>query len=287
MCNFGITVNRSQTSPDVQKLAPPSDPDYLSPIEYAYDPLRSISPLASQPSRSSFSGATQTNHFLALNSVQLDPNAAGLPYRSSLNHVYVSKHWESNRAEALTLLEFLAKDGSKSDIVVDHGITLANLARKILRPGLEHQMALATQYMFPGADERRIRLISAVMILYFVFDGEFLRVLLHVPSAKYLLKHYTQTKSKKLLTKLYVKATERYELRSIVKADGSYSSPSSGTIFYVDWKDILAAIPRKAASKITLTKSSTVLDPKMRTAGTEGKRCCKRYARHSATCIPT
>ena len=82
-----------------------------------------------------------------------------------------SKYWNTNLRETTKLLEILAADESTTDIDVEHGITLTKLAKKALRPGREHQMVLATQYMFPSADEQRIRLIAALMIIYFVFDG--------------------------------------------------------------------------------------------------------------------
>lgn len=87
--------------------------------------------------------------------------------------MHANKFWQSNLGETVDLLTLLAEDDSAHDIEVDRGITLAKLARKALRPGLEHQMVLATHYMFPCADEHMTKLISALMIIYFVFDGAF------------------------------------------------------------------------------------------------------------------
>ena len=168
----GIPEERSLSTLDIRKLVSPSDFQYLPPIEYAYDPLASIIPLAPYPVRYLRSCATQKNPCLALNSIQLDPHAAGLPYRSSIKSTYANKHWISNRTETLGLLKLLASDDSDSDIVVDQGITLAKLASKQLRPGVQHNIALATQYMYPSADPQRIKLISALMLLYFVFDDK-------------------------------------------------------------------------------------------------------------------
>ena len=156
---------------DLRKLAAPSDLALLPTIEYAYDPLpeqprcRDYHPLILPDE------ATAINKHTSLNSILIDPISAGLPYRSTINHVRASKHWKANLDETLILLDLLASDNSASDIEVKHGITLSKLAQSQLRPGREHQMVLATHYMFPSASERRIRLIAALTVLYFVFDG--------------------------------------------------------------------------------------------------------------------
>ena len=158
---------------DLGRLGNPSDIADLPRIEYAYDPLAALPEYLNQGLVPLPSGATTRNIFSSLNSVKLDPARARLPYRCSLDHVYASKFWASNLSETVKILSLLAEDDCASDIKVDHGITVAKLARKALRPGLEHQMVLATHYMFPGASEQRIKQISALMILYFVFDGTF------------------------------------------------------------------------------------------------------------------
>lgn len=170
--SLGILAERSLSTLDIRRLVSPSDFKYLPPIEYAYDPLASIIPLASHPFRNFLSCATQKSPCSVLNSIQLDNHAAGLPYRSSIKSAYANKYWTSNRTETLGLLKLLASDDSDSDIVVDQGITLAKLAQKQLRPGVQHNIALATQYMYPSADPQRIKLISALMLLYFVFDDK-------------------------------------------------------------------------------------------------------------------
>ena len=170
--SLGILAERPPSAFDIRRLAPPSDFQYLPPIEYTYDPLASIIPLASHPVRYFLSCATQRHPCSDVNSIQLDPHAAGLPYRSSIKSTYSNKHWTSNRTETLALLKLLARDDSDSDIVVDQGITLAKLAKRQLRPGVQHDIALATQYMYPSADPQRINLISALMLLYFLFDDK-------------------------------------------------------------------------------------------------------------------
>ncbi|KAL8787403.1 MAG: hypothetical protein Q9195_007778 [Heterodermia aff. obscurata] len=170
--SLGILAERSQSGLDLRRLVSPSESNYLPPIEYAYDPLASIITLPPQTFWYFPNFATRKNPCTVLNSIQLDPHAAGLPYRSSIRSTYANKHWTSNRTETLRLLKLLASDDSESDIVVDQGITLAKLAKKQLRPGVQHNIALATQYMYPSADPERIKLISALMLLYFVFDDK-------------------------------------------------------------------------------------------------------------------
>ena len=77
---------------------------------------------------------------------------------------------------------------------------MAKLAKETLRPGLEHQIVLAIHYMFPGADKNRIKQISALLIIYFVFDGLF--PLLKAPE---IPNSGVQTKSKRLQIELYGK----------------------------------------------------------------------------------
>ena len=159
---------------DLGRLGNTSDIADLPRIEYSYDPLAALPDYLKQVPIPLPSGATTKNICSSLNSVKLDPARARLPYRCSLDHVYASKFWASNLSETVKILSLLAEDDCASDIEVDHGITVAKLAKKALRPGLEHQIVLATHYMFPAANEQRIKQISALMILYFVFDGTFL-----------------------------------------------------------------------------------------------------------------
>ena len=156
---------------DLEKLAVHSDLSCLPRIKYAYNPLPALHLPIKQPRLRLISGATAVNRYSLRNSISLDPFSAGLPYCSSIDHVRASKYWKANLDATIKLLEMLAVDNSPSDIEVDHGITLSKLAKKALRPGYEHQIVLATQYMFPSADEQRIRQIAALMIIYFVFDG--------------------------------------------------------------------------------------------------------------------
>ena len=161
-------------SSDLQRLATPADAAHLPIIQYAYDPQPASPPLLDRQLFQLSPGPSAQSPIFSLNSVKLNPLAAGLPYRCSIDHVYASKFWRTNLGETVDLLNLLAAEKAASDIEVYHGITITKLAKKALGSGLEHQMVLATHYMFPGADEKRTKQIAALMILYFVFDGRFL-----------------------------------------------------------------------------------------------------------------
>ena len=168
-----IAGGEYSTSIRLERLAKPSKSASLPKLKYAYDPLPALPANTKQRLRSLPSGALAKNSSMFHNSVLLDPLVAGLPYRCSIDHVYASRFWELNLAETKDLLGLLAIEDSPADIVVDHGITLAKLAREALRPGIEHQIVLAAYYMFPAADEVRMKQLTALMIIYFVFDGSF------------------------------------------------------------------------------------------------------------------
>ena len=270
----------SPASIDLRRLGTPSDLAFLPIIAYAYDPLPAQPGCLDQPSFQLPSGATATarNSFLSLNAVQLHPRSAGLPLRCSIDHVYASRFWKSNLAETVTLLNLLASDDSTSDIEVDRGLTVAKLARKALRPGLEHDIVLGTHYMFPLADEQRVKHISALMIYYFVFDGAFSSVDISATSDLYV-----QTKSKRLQTELYGK---RKSSESLMVADSDSSSIFFAIISCAALKGILATIQTRAPSEVTWTNSSMALSPKMQPAGMGAKKCWMACATPSAASIP-
>ena len=165
-------IPKSETSPamDVRKLAKASELSSQPLIQYAYNPLPAL-PRHTQQFRFQAKGRITMSPLLSGNAVHIDPFSAGLPYRSSLAHIYASKYRGSNLTEAINLLTLLASDESVSDIEVGNGIIMARLARKALEPGRPDRMTLATHYMFPCADQERIRLISALILIYFNFDG--------------------------------------------------------------------------------------------------------------------
>ena len=168
-------VKTSSTSQEQTWLAAAADLALIPALHYAYDPLPAQARQARQLALHYNERPSATGSFISHNSIGLSPWAAGLPFRSSLPEVRASRHWQDNLGETLQLLQLLALEKSASDIEVKGGITLRKLADAALRPGFEDQMMLAAHYMFPAADGERMRLIAALTVMYFVFDGTFHR----------------------------------------------------------------------------------------------------------------
>ena len=157
---------------DFSRLVSSADGAQTKPIHYVYDPVPDI-PLYLHPrviDRVSY--AERVNFPMNQNALQLNPIAAGLPYRSSFASVCSNKHFGAIIEETTQVLRLLANHGSALDVEVGHGITVARIAEKELRPGIEDRLLLATTHMFPCADEVKARQIACLMILYFVFDGK-------------------------------------------------------------------------------------------------------------------
>ena len=156
----------------LEMLYKPADSVKCCPITYVYDPVPNV-PLFIRPRITrNVSSASRPNSAIDLNSCELDAESACLPYRSNLYHFRASRYRDAILKETKNLLNLLANDPNSLDVEVGQGITLARLAEKELRPGIEDRMALATTYMFPGADEQKIRDITCLIILYFIFDGQ-------------------------------------------------------------------------------------------------------------------
>jgi hypothetical protein len=159
---------------DLKKIVPsPEDLKKISPICYAYDPVPMVTSYLRPIPLPFPSRASQSCSHISCNSTRVYPLSAGLPYRSSLNHVRGCKHFQANLLESVAVLESIVAEKSTADIPVGRtGITLAGLAQKELRPGIANRIPLATVYMFPAADEKRVRIIATLMILLFIFDGK-------------------------------------------------------------------------------------------------------------------
>ncbi|KAF7882676.1 uncharacterized protein EAF02_006039 [Botrytis sinoallii] len=157
---------------DLKRVAEPKDLPYISPIEYVYDPVPEALHRLTNLLPLSFPHYASANcEYTTRNSVRVNPRAAGLPYRSRFELIRGNKHWKANLDETRKMLELIAVDSSSTSMEMRNGFTLAGLAKKELRPGLEHRVVLATSYMYPNANERRARIIAAVMLMLFIFDA--------------------------------------------------------------------------------------------------------------------
>nr|ULA45395.1 (+)-alpha-trans-bergamotene synthase NsBERS [Nectria sp. HLS206] len=153
-------------------VASHEDLKYINPIRYAYDPVSPAAPYLN-PILFFFPSQASRPCPQMANSVRIYPLRGGLPYRSSLDYVRGCKHFRANIQESTDLLQGIMRDKSAGDIPVGTAkITLSKLAKHELRPGIEDRMMLATNYMFPFADARRVKIIAVLMIMYFIFDDK-------------------------------------------------------------------------------------------------------------------
>ncbi|KAF7932531.1 uncharacterized protein EAE98_003830 [Botrytis deweyae] len=158
---------------DLKRVAEPKDLPYISPIEYVYDPVpEALHHLTNLPPLSFRHYASANCDYTTRNSVRVNPRAAGLPYRSRFELIRGNKHWKANLDETRKMLRLIAVDSSSTSMEMRNGFTLAGLAKKELRPGLKHRVVLATSYMYPNANERRARIIAAIMLMLFIFDDK-------------------------------------------------------------------------------------------------------------------
>lgn len=166
-------VRLQKTAIDLNKLAGPEDLPYISPVLYAHDSVPKVPKfVAFLPAEVSRIHELREEDGMRRNGLRLYPLAANLPYRCTLDAVYESRFWKESLNASIKLLELLANDYSTADIAVGNGVTLAGLARKELRPGLGYRFNKATTYMYPFAEEGRIELLAAMMVMQFVFDGK-------------------------------------------------------------------------------------------------------------------
>ena len=168
-----VYTGQSPAATGSRKVGSAFDLTQACPIQYVYDPVPGTPPYLN-PLQKKFPrhAGRDIDSVVQLNSIELDPLVAGLPYRSSLSHVRVNKFWKLNLSQTVKFLELFAADISAADVEVKQGITLAKLAKNELRPGIEHRIMRATPHMFPSASQERIQHISALMLMYFVFDGQ-------------------------------------------------------------------------------------------------------------------
>lgn len=158
--------------PDLLRLtAAPLKQQEISIIEYAHDPVPNAPKYLSVSGSPFPKSALEANHRHPCFAIRLQPQLAGLPYRCTLDATYESRFWRSGLESCQILLQLLAADRSATDIVVGNNITMATLAQKTMRPGMEHRFCKAATYMYAFSDEERMRLLSASMVMMFLFDG--------------------------------------------------------------------------------------------------------------------
>lgn len=113
----------------------------------------------------------QRLHFTTSNAFTLDPIAARLPWPTGLNCIRQSKFWQSGLSISSDLLELFARDESISQAVKANGKSLGSIAAHELNTVEEDRFTKFAAYLFPEADEGRMRLLAASIVYIIIFDG--------------------------------------------------------------------------------------------------------------------
>ena len=146
------------------------DTSALCPIRYVYNYLPQETSWL-KPQRISLTSPGRDDTMT--NSIAILPEAAHIPFHTGLTTVRQTKHWKANEEATRGLLELFAKDPSCHDVTLAHGQSLASLAKAQLESSVLDDYSRFSVYMYPDADEKRIRLIAQSIILIFIFDGEY------------------------------------------------------------------------------------------------------------------
>lgn len=111
------------------------------------------------------------SHFTTPNAFTLDPVAAGLPWPTGLDCVRQSKFWQSGLSISSKLLELFARDETIGQAIKAPGKSLGSIAAHELNTVEEDRFTKFPTYLFPEADERRMRLLAASIVYIVIFDG--------------------------------------------------------------------------------------------------------------------
>ncbi|KAH7065118.1 isoprenoid synthase domain-containing protein [Macrophomina phaseolina] len=101
----------------------------------------------------------------------ISPRAAGLPFPTGFPSARQSRHWRAGLETSSRALELFAGSAEMSQAVrAKGGKSLADVAAAELRRPAEDRFTKFATYLFPGADEARMRLVSAAIVFIIVFD---------------------------------------------------------------------------------------------------------------------
>lgn len=165
-------ASTTKAAPDLTRLAASKDQTNISQVRYAHDPVPKLPRYIKDLPFCFPKTKLEQNAAILQNAVKLFPREARLPFRC-MDAVYENRYWKASLDASLKMLKLIANDQSASDIEVDNGVTLARLAQKELRPGTEDRFNRATTYMYPFGTKERTELLAAMMVMQFLFDGEF------------------------------------------------------------------------------------------------------------------
>ena len=204
------TFNHNDPEYKPHLLTSPEDSIHLCPVHYSYDYLPHRPQwLAPQPlfsptiiSGSKENGPASSNpsreqKAKSGNSIPLYLSPAGLPAHTGLSSFRQSKHWKSIVRVTKELLELFAVDHSCKEIMLsrrsgptinhnseiekhdtdraateeDNARSMASLAQDQLEKGVLDSFCRYSIYLWPEADEERVKLIAQTVVLTFMFDG--------------------------------------------------------------------------------------------------------------------
>lgn len=115
------------------------------------------------------------------NAIDLFPLAAGLPWASGILSCRQNKHWKISIETTRLFLQYFAADKSTKNLYKS-GHSIAEISQKELNSKLEEGWAKFPSYLFTEGDEQRTKLLAAVNVFIFVFDGMSLGVSHYEPA---------------------------------------------------------------------------------------------------------
>lgn len=163
-------------------IARASERQYLFPINYRYDYLVGLESIFGQlvPSAPPRTGHNPVDIAANLsdNAIELFPNLAGFPHRTSLGNPKQNKHWRNSLAVGLDAIKLFAEDDTFPK-TLNNGVTLSQVATKVHRKAADDFLRHFI-YMLPHADEERAALVQVVCAWVVVFDGKTLTRVPHL-----------------------------------------------------------------------------------------------------------
>lgn len=164
-------------------LASPENHRDISRVRFAYNYLNEtpafLKPRGLQynivPGLNKYVKPGKQVHFTTSNAFTLDPIAAGLPWPTGLDCIRQSKFWQSGLSISSRLLELFASDEMIGQAVKASGKSLGSIAAHELTTVEEDRFTKFATYLFPEADEGRMRLLAASIVYIVIFDGRSIR----------------------------------------------------------------------------------------------------------------
>ena len=193
------SIHHVESEYNLHLLASLVDRDYLCPIHYSneYLPQR---PRWLVPQRISFDQIQAgSKYYEKKNGIPLHFANAGLPTHTGILNFRQTRYWETVVQVTMELLELFAADESCNELTLstqpnpninndssvenhyidgvgiqkNHMRPIASVAMEELNKGLLDSWSRFTIYMWPDADEERIKLVAQTIVLIFMFDGMF------------------------------------------------------------------------------------------------------------------